>query len=117
AVLYTPSDAPADKTARAYRALAREAWSDGAAARALAARPDADLAAAPNAFESVGASLFPDLEAARARLLAAGAPWARLTGAGPTLFALLPSEAAARRVQVGVGDPARCLVAPTLPRL
>jgi 4-diphosphocytidyl-2-C-methyl-D-erythritol kinase len=118
-VLYTPASGPvpADKTARAYRALAREAWSDGAATRALAADPAADLAPAPNAFESVAPGLYPGLEAARRRMLAAGAPWARLTGAGPTLFSILPSEPAARDVLAAIGDPERSLVAPTLPRL
>jgi 4-diphosphocytidyl-2-C-methyl-D-erythritol kinase len=126
-VLYTPASADdrdgadrpalADKTARAYRALARDAWSDGAATRALAADPAADLARAPNAFESVAGRLYPGFESARERLLAAGAPWARLTGAGPTLFSVLPSEAAARRVLAAIGEPDRALVVPTLPRL
>jgi 4-diphosphocytidyl-2-C-methyl-D-erythritol kinase len=116
-VLYTPARPPADKTALAYRALARQAWSDGAATRALAADQAADLASAPNAFESVAGRLFPGLDSARARMLAAGAPWARLTGAGPTLFSILPSEDAARRVLAGIGEPERSWVAPTLPRL
>jgi 4-diphosphocytidyl-2-C-methyl-D-erythritol kinase len=117
AVLYTPASGPADKTARAYRALPRAAWSDGAATRAVAADPAADLAPAPNAFESVATGLYPDLEAARRRMLAAGAPWARLTGAGPTLFAIMPSEAAAHAVVAAIGDRDRARVAPTLPRL
>jgi len=49
-------------------------------------------------------------------MLAAGAPWARLTGAGPTLFSMLPSQDAARRVLAGLGEPERSWVAPTLPR-
>jgi len=117
ALLYTPTGAPADKTARAYRALAPSAWSDGAATRALAADGAADLASAPNAFESVAERLFPGLADARARLLGAGAPWARLTGSGPTLFTLFPGRAAAECVLARLGQPARSWVAPTLPRL
>jgi 4-diphosphocytidyl-2-C-methyl-D-erythritol kinase len=117
AVLYTPVAAPPDKTARAYRALAREAWSDGAVTRRLAADAGADVAAAPNAFESVADDLFPALAAARARMLAAGAPWARLTGAGPTLFTLVDHEAEAASIASAIGQPARVRVAPTLPRL
>ena len=75
------------------------------------------LAAAPNAFESVAERLFPGLAEARARLLAAGAPWARLTGAGPTLFSVQPSEAAAQAVARAIGDPDRARAVPTLPRL
>jgi 4-diphosphocytidyl-2-C-methyl-D-erythritol kinase len=117
AVLYTPLAAPGDKTARAYRALTRDAWSDGAATRALAADLDADLAAAPNAFERVAGALFPGLESARARMLRAGAPWARLTGAGPTLFTLVANEADAARIAASIDEPDRCRVAPTQPRL
>jgi 4-diphosphocytidyl-2-C-methyl-D-erythritol kinase len=112
-----PVAAPPDKTARAYRALAREAWSDGAVTRRLAADAGADVAAAPNAFESVADDLFPTLAAARARMLAAGAPGARLTGAGPTLFTLVDHEAEAASIASAIGQPARVRVAPTLPRL
>jgi 4-diphosphocytidyl-2-C-methyl-D-erythritol kinase len=117
AVLYTPTEAPGDKTVRAYRALTPAAWSDGRATRALAADAGADLADAPNAFERVAGALFPGIERARARMLRAGAPWARLTGAGPTLFTLVADEDEAARIAAAIDQPDRCRVAPTQPRL
>jgi 4-diphosphocytidyl-2-C-methyl-D-erythritol kinase len=102
AVLYAPPYDVADKTVRAYRALLPSDFSDGAATLALA---DAlrgagapDLAAAANGFERVAEELFPGLGEHRARLRAAGAPWVRLSGAGPTLFTLVPARRQAEAI-------------------
>ena len=99
AVLYAPAYDVADKTVRAYRALRPSDFSDGAATLALAEALREgrvpELAGAPNAFERAAGELFPGLGEHRARLHEAGAPWVRLSGAGPTLFTLVADRAAA----------------------
>ena len=120
-VLHTPEVGPPDKTRRAYRALKREDMTDGSFTKLLAKRIHAGarlpLGEAPNTFESVADDLFPSLGAARARFAAAGAPWARLTGAGPTLFTLVPSRTDAERIAAGIGSPERTWCVATRPRL
>jgi 4-diphosphocytidyl-2-C-methyl-D-erythritol kinase len=109
AVLYAPRYDVADKTVRAYRALRPTDFSDGAATLALAdalrggRRPD--LADGANGFERAAEELFPGLGEHRARLRAAGAPWVRLSGAGPTLFTLVPGRAEGEAIaaRLGVG--------------
>lgn len=116
-VLHTPESGPADKTARAFKALRPGHLTDGSFTRLLAKRIHAQvslpLAEAPNAFESVADDLFPSLGAARARFAAAGAPWCRLTGAGPTLFTLVADEAHARVIAERIGQPERTWCVPT----
>jgi len=118
-ILYTPFDAPPDKTTRAYRALLPSAYSDGTATRVIAAALRRgewpDLSHAPNAFESVADELFPGLVAARRRLSQAGAPWARLTGAGPTLFSLVEDRGTAAAILARLSAPERSWIAATLP--
>lgn len=119
-VLHTPEAGPADKTARAFRALRPEHFTDGSFTFLLAKRIHAQvslpLAEAPNTFECVADDLFPTLAGARARFAEAGAPWCRLTGAGPTLFTWLPDEARARLIAEKIGARARTWCVPTLAR-
>lgn len=120
-ILYTPFDAPPDKTTRAYRALSASTHSDGTATRVIAAALRRgewpDLSHAPNAFESVADDLFPGLAAARRRLIEAGAPWARLTGAGPTLFSLVDDPGTAAAIHARLSAPDRSWIAATLPAM
>ncbi|HEY3083091.1 MAG TPA: 4-(cytidine 5'-diphospho)-2-C-methyl-D-erythritol kinase [Chloroflexota bacterium] len=117
-LLYTPPYRVAEKTVRAYRALGPGDWSDGTAAAAAAAavrsgrRPDLDRA--PNAFERVADELFPGLAEHRARLSAAGAPWVRLSGAGPTLFTLTARRRTAEAMRKLLGSDAPVRVVPTV---
>lgn len=103
-----------DKTARAYRALAPTDFSDGAAtaavARALRAGNPAALADGRNGFDAAADRLFSGVAGARARLRAAGAPWARLSGAGPTVFTIVPDGQRAEAIRLALG--ADALVAP-----
>jgi len=121
AVLHTPEAGPADKTARAFKALRPEHLTNGSFTRLLAKRIHAQvslpLAEAPNTFEAVADDLFPCLAGARARFAAAGAPWCRLTGAGPTLFTLVADEARARAITEALGQPDRTWCVRTLGRL
>ncbi|MSQ22883.1 MAG: 4-(cytidine 5'-diphospho)-2-C-methyl-D-erythritol kinase [Dehalococcoidia bacterium] len=95
AVVLCPNVRLPNKTARLYAMLTEADFTDGAATRALASRlrkgvaTIADVAGATNAFERVVAKAFPGLAKGRRALLKAGAPFARLTGTGPTLFALV----------------------------
>jgi 4-diphosphocytidyl-2-C-methyl-D-erythritol kinase len=119
-VLHTAEDGPPDKTARAYRALKPQHMTDGSFTVLLAKRIHAGaplpLAEAPNTFESVADDLYPSLAAARARFARAGAPWARLSGAGPTLFTLVEDREAAERISAAIAVPERTWCVPTLPR-
>jgi 4-diphosphocytidyl-2-C-methyl-D-erythritol kinase len=119
-VVHTPEAGPTDKTTRAYRALRSEHMTDGSFTRLLAKRIHAGaslpLAEAPNTFEGVADELFPTLAAARGGLAAAGAPWVRLTGAGPTLFTLVSDRSEAERIAATIAAPDRTWCVPTLPR-
>lgn len=98
AVVMKPAVQLPDKTARLYGMLTEADFTDGSVTRALASRlrrgiaTIADVAAATNAFERVAPKAFPGLTKGRRALLKAGAPFARLTGAGPALFTLLDDE-------------------------
>jgi 4-diphosphocytidyl-2-C-methyl-D-erythritol kinase len=95
-VILTPCDAPADKTRRAYAALEPTDRTDGGATRELSQairRGQSDaLGSVPNAFERGADRMFPSLPSARAAFRAAGAPWVRLSGSGPTLFTAVASR-------------------------
>lgn len=76
---------------------------DPDAARALAARPLADLAQAlDNDLQRAALSLRPDLERPLADLRAAGALVALVTGSGPTTFGVFADRAAAERASEAV---------------
>jgi 4-diphosphocytidyl-2-C-methyl-D-erythritol kinase len=119
AVLYAPAYHIADKTVRAYKALRPSDFGDGTATSALAAALRAgnvpDFSSAPNAFERAADELFPGLAEHRARLHAAGAPWERLSGAGPTLFTLLPDRASAEAIAAEL-PPGAAWAVPTVDR-
>lgn len=100
--LTPPLALPAAKTRRLYAALRPADFGDGGRTRAQAARLRAGLPLDPallvNDFAGPLERLYPELAAWRARFLAAGAPWALLSGSGPTLFTAADSEAEARRL-------------------
>lgn len=79
-------------TPAVFRALDPADWSDGAATRDLVAAiragrwPDLTDAALRNALEPGVLRSYPAVAAARAALLAAGAPVVRMSGSGPTLY-------------------------------
>ncbi|MCX6023625.1 MAG: 4-(cytidine 5'-diphospho)-2-C-methyl-D-erythritol kinase, partial [Chloroflexi bacterium] len=101
-VLLTPPVELENKTARMYGALTPDHYSRGEATAALAAalragaRPDPSRFV--NVFERVADQAFPVLAQYRRALLAAGAGAVRLSGAGPTLFAVAESEADGRAI-------------------
>lgn len=102
-VLVTPRlNLPADKTRRLYGALTDADFSDGTRTLDQAARlrrgEPVDPALLANSFAAPLARLFPELDAWRRRLLAAGAPFVQPSGSGPTLYTIAPSEAAARAI-------------------
>ena len=101
-VLVAPMHSLARKTATLYGLLSSESWSSGERTARLV---DAITKGCPvdegllgNIFESVAGDLFPDLACCRAAMLDAGAPAVHLSGAGPALFSLFPSEDSARAV-------------------
>jgi 4-diphosphocytidyl-2-C-methyl-D-erythritol kinase len=99
-----------EKTRHLYAALKPEDYSDGTRARQLAALLEAgepvDPALLVNAFERVALGEFPAIRVCRDALLAAGAPWARLSGSGPALYTFVEEEGEAlalrRRVAASV---------------
>jgi 4-diphosphocytidyl-2-C-methyl-D-erythritol kinase len=108
-----------DKTKRMYEAISVEDFSDGSSGETESQRLRAGKAVREenlyNAFERAAYTKFEGLSAYRDALMSAGAEAAHLAGAGPAIFALAASEAAARglaeRVQA-LG--AKVLVARTL---
>jgi 4-diphosphocytidyl-2-C-methyl-D-erythritol kinase len=95
---------PADKTRRLYAALNAADYRDGKATRALVesistGRPlDPDLLV--NSFERAAEAVVPEIAAARAALLAAGADWVRLAGSGPCIYTLFAEPNGARTAAV-----------------
>jgi 4-diphosphocytidyl-2C-methyl-D-erythritol kinase len=99
AVLVTPRITIPDKTRTMYAAVDPAWWTDGWQVDAIARDMPVLPTTAPfNVFERALLTRFPETVAIRERLLAAGAPFAALTGAGPTFFALIPDESAAREI-------------------
>lgn len=92
-------------TTAAYRELCPRQWNRGSPGPLLEALETGDINGIAgysyNVFEAQAFSRHPELRLLRDRMLAAGAPAVRLSGTGPTLFAVLPSAAAARRVALG----------------
>lgn len=107
-VLLTPPNEIPDKTARLYEAITAEHYSNGDATADLVdvlrtgGRPDPKLFV--NVFEQVADSFFPDLPRYRRALLDAGAASVHLSGAGPTLFTLVDSEAEGRALVGRLGE-------------
>ncbi|MBI2172368.1 MAG: 4-(cytidine 5'-diphospho)-2-C-methyl-D-erythritol kinase [Chloroflexi bacterium] len=95
AVLLCPPIALEGKTGRLFGMLTPSDYSDGSAAGALAQQigdgsaSQGDFAMARNAFERVADQAFPGLERYRRAFLAAGAPFVRLSGSGPSIFTLV----------------------------
>lgn len=101
-VLAVPHLGIPEKTRRLYSALTPEYYSDGKATAALAALLAAgrqiDPALMVNTFERIVLRDFPLARACRAALLAAGAPWVRLSGSGPASYTFFEDEAVASAV-------------------
>jgi 4-diphosphocytidyl-2-C-methyl-D-erythritol kinase len=97
-VLVAPGWEVPNKTTALYRALTPDQFTDGRRIYAVTQSlesgnlVDADLA---NAFEDVIDHVFPDWSSLRSRLESASGVRFWLTGAGPCLYALLPSQPAA----------------------
>lgn len=95
AVVLRPNVLLPNKTAHLYDLLEEQDFTNGATTRSLASRlrrgiaTIADVAAARNAFERVAPTAFPGLLRSRRAMLAAGAPFVRLTGTGPALYTLV----------------------------
>ncbi|MBI4202434.1 MAG: 4-(cytidine 5'-diphospho)-2-C-methyl-D-erythritol kinase [Chloroflexi bacterium] len=106
AVVLHPPISLEGKTGFLYRQLAAADYTGGQGALALAAklrqgvRTLANLAGATNAFERVAGAAFPGLDAYWQAFLAAGAPFARLSGSGPSLFTLAQSQTEAQDMAV-----------------
>ena len=102
AVVLVPPSAVPGKTGHMYSLLTPPAFSEGERTRELAQllqeSKEWDATLLSNVFEQVAERAFPDLQAYRAALCRAGAPWVRLAGSGPALFTLLPSKAVATEV-------------------
>jgi 4-diphosphocytidyl-2-C-methyl-D-erythritol kinase len=83
-----------------YRAFPRERWSDGSrtASWLESARNGSTLPRPFNDLEAPALTVEPGAAAARDALIAAGAPWALMSGSGSTYFSLFESEALARPV-------------------
>ncbi len=100
AVLAVPPVAIPHKTATLYGRLRPAHYTDGSRTRALVdeMRQGAPLdpALMGNAFEAVLTE--EPVTAARRAMLAAGAPWVRLSGSGPSLFCLFDAKEDASRV-------------------
>lgn len=96
AVLLAPMIQVPTKTATLYRALTPADFTDGERARRVAASigrgdlPDADDLA--NAFTRPLYTLAPNLQTVAEAMVAQGAPYAALTGAGPAHYALYREE-------------------------
>lgn len=101
AVIVSPAIRIESKTARAYGSLRRDDFTSGERTHALARELDVGnltaLADAPNAFRRVASDIFPGIDDVQRAFAASGAPWTRLSGAGPSLFTVIadPEHAAA----------------------
>lgn len=107
------------KTATLYRALEASDFSDGNRARRVAASITRGALPAPadlaNAFERPLYALAPELQTLRDAMIAAGSPYAALSGAGPAHYALFSDRDAADGVAARLREtlPDSTLVAAT----
>jgi len=101
-VLLIPPHGLAAKTAELYRLLRPEHWSSGERtlrlAESISRRGQVSEELMGNCFESVSDLAFPGLASCREAMLSAGAPAVHLSGAGPALFSLFPTEEEAAMV-------------------
>jgi 4-diphosphocytidyl-2-C-methyl-D-erythritol kinase len=101
-LLYPEIEVPRNKTATLYRNLSRNDYSNGGITRQLVReikagnRPSESLLY--NSFERVVYDVFPAIDAHRAAMVEAGAEFVRVSGSGPTLYALVENEAEGRRI-------------------
>ena len=99
AVVLCPGNGGENKTARLYGLLTPEHYSpDGSATERIIQRintGEVPVNGLFNTFEVVAASAYPGYTAAKAAFESAGATGVHLTGAGPSLFTVVDSEAAA----------------------
>jgi len=90
-------------TAVVFRNLSASDFTDGTHSRAVSTALNAGqtprLEDLHNCFERSVLEYYPEVAHARADLLRAGAPFVRLSGTGPTLFASFAELACAQRVQ------------------
>ena len=90
-------------TAAVFRNLSAIDFTDGTHSRAVSTALNAGqmprLEDLHNCFERSVLEYYPEVAQARAGLLQAGAPFVRLTGTGPTLFAAFAELACAQRAQ------------------
>ena len=123
-LLCTPEQGPVNKTVAAYRSLKESDFSDGAATHAIGrAFLDGTIGRDPwdfvtsgrNAFERAADDLYLSVPGARNAMLAAGAPWVRLSGAGPSLYSLFDSQEAAAVVARQLEDGLKTHVVQTRP--
>lgn len=104
-VLVTPGIEIPDKTRTMYGAIDPAWWSDGSRVDAIARELPVLPSASPfNVFERAITNRFPETNAARQHLLAAGAPFAALTGAGPTWYTLVDREVDAQGIASRIDD-------------
>ena len=118
AVLVSPDIAIPSKTRTLYQSLGPDDLTDGSNVEALARdieSRDAMEHPLPNAFSRALMEYAP-LRAAGNALTSAGAPWASVSGAGPTMFTLVrafvDAQAIARRIPPRFG---RTFLARTIP--
>jgi 4-diphosphocytidyl-2-C-methyl-D-erythritol kinase len=119
--LFVPSGSPPDKTRALYRALSPEDFTDGAAPaglqRALSGLQPMTDAPLVNAFDRAAGRVYAGYADLRARLSSAISRPVRMTGAGPTLFAIFEDRAgAAGAVEQAAAIGVTALVAQSIAR-
>lgn len=122
AFLVTPPLLIPNKTRSLYAALSPADYTDGSATHRLAtdllAGRSLDTTLLCNVFERVAYTLYPLIATYRDALFAAGAPFVRLSGSGPTLYTLLSDQETGLRIQQGLSvQRARCWLVPLIPAL
>lgn len=123
-VVVAPAIVIPRKTATLYAALRPADWSSGERVRQQAARIRSGRALAPellgNAFARPLFTLRPRVATVQHALYAAGAPFAALSGAGPSHYTFVPrldrALAIAAHVEAGLGRLAHVFVCEPVPR-
>ncbi len=116
-VILTPEIAIPSKTATLYGALTMADFSNGQQVEALAgqlAAGEIPRLPPPNAFARALESWEP-VHLAREALLRGGAPWVTVSGAGPSLYTMVPDESQAAAIARKIGpEEGQVLVARTV---